>query len=89
MPSFFVVQLLSTSGFPVHHQFPELAQTRVHQVGDAIQPSPPLSPTSPPTLNHSQHQGLSSESPLRIWWTKHWSFSFSTVHQVNIQGGFL
>ena len=48
----------STSGFPVHHQFPELAQTHVHRVSDAIQPSHPLSSPSPPALNLSQHQGL-------------------------------
>ena len=48
----------STPGFPVHHQLPELAQTQVHQVGDTIQPSHPLSPRSPPTFNHFQHQGL-------------------------------
>ena len=48
----------SMPGFPVHHQFPELAQTHVHQVGDAIQPSHPLSTPSPPALNLSQHQGL-------------------------------
>ena len=45
-------------GFPVHHQFPELAQTHVHQVGDAIQPSHPLLSPSAPVLNLSQHQGL-------------------------------
>ena len=48
----------STPGFPVHHQLPELAQTHVHQVIDAIQPSHPLSSPSPPALNLSQHQGL-------------------------------
>ena len=48
----------SAPGFPVHHQILELAQTHVHWVGDAIQPSHPLSPPSPPTLNLSQHQGL-------------------------------
>ena len=48
----------STPGFPVHHQLPELAQTHVHWVGDAIQPSHPLSSPSPPTFNLSQHQGL-------------------------------
>ena len=48
----------STLGFPVHHQFLELTQTHVHQVGDAIQPSHPLSSPSPPTLNLSQHQSL-------------------------------
>ena len=45
-------------GFPVHHQLPELAQTRVHWVGDSIQPSHPLSPPSPPAFNLSQHQDL-------------------------------
>ena len=48
----------STSGFPVHHQLPELAQTHVHWVGDAIQSSHPLSSPSPPAFNLSQHQGL-------------------------------
>ena len=49
----------STPGFPVHHQHPESTQTHVHRVGDAIQPSHPLSSPSPPALNLSQHQGLS------------------------------
>ena len=48
----------STWGFPVHHQLPELAQTHVPRVSDAIQPSHPLSSPSPPTFNPSQHQGL-------------------------------
>ena len=48
----------STPGFPVHYQLPELDQTHVHQVGDAIQPSHPLSSSSPPAFNLSQHQGL-------------------------------
>ena len=48
----------STTGLPVHHQLPELAQTHVHQTGDAIQPSHPLSSPSPPVFNPSQHQGL-------------------------------
>ena len=48
----------STSGLPVHHQLPEFTQTHVHRVGDAIQPSQPLSSPSPPTLNFPQHQGL-------------------------------
>ena len=48
----------STPGFPFHHPFPELTQTHVHWVRDAIQPfHPPLSP-SPPAFNLSQHQGL-------------------------------
>ena len=48
----------STPGLPVHDQLPEFTQTHVHQVGDAIQPSHPLSSPSPPVPNPSQHQGL-------------------------------
>ena len=47
-----------TPGLPVHHQLLELAQTHVLWVGDAIQPSHPLSSPSPPAFNLSQHQGL-------------------------------
>ena len=64
-------------GFPVRHQRPELAKTHVHRIGDAIQPSHPLSSPSPPAYNLSQHQGLSNESVLHIRWPKYWSFSFS------------
>ena len=64
-------------GFPVHHQLPESSQTHVHPVCDAIQLSHPLSSPSPPTLNLSQHQGLSNESALHIRWPKNWSFSFN------------
>ena len=48
----------NTPGLPVHHQLPELSQTHVHQVSDAIQPSYPLSSPSPSAFNLSQHQGL-------------------------------
>ena len=48
----------STPGFPLLHYLPEFAQTHVHWVGDAIQPSHPLSSPSPPVLNLSHHQGL-------------------------------
>ena len=48
----------STPGFSVYHQIPELAQTHVHRVSDAIQPSHPLSSPSPPAFYLSQHQGL-------------------------------
>ena len=48
----------STSGFSVLHHIPELAQTHVHQVSDAIQPSHALSSPSLPAVNLSQHQGL-------------------------------
>ena len=61
----------SMPGSRVHHQLLELAQTHVHWVGDAIQPSHPLSSSSPPAFNLSQHQGLC------IRWPKYWSFSFS------------
>ena len=61
----------SMPGFPVHHQHPELAQTHVHCVNDAIQPSHPLSSSSPPAFNLSQHQGLfqwvSSSLPWHLW----------------------
>ena len=48
----------STPGFPVHHQLPELAQSHVHRVSDAIQPSHPLSSPSPSAFSLSQNQGL-------------------------------
>ena len=67
----------STPGLSVHHQFPEITQTHVHRVGDAIQPSHPLASCSPPAPNPSQHQGLSNESTLRMRWPKSCSFSFS------------
>ena len=46
----------SMPGLPVHHQLPDLAQTHVHPVSDAIQPSHPLLSPSPPALNLSQHE---------------------------------
>ena len=68
----------STPGFPVLHQLLELAQTHVHWVSDAIQPSHPLSPPSPPALNLSQHQVFfSNELALSSRWPKYWSFRFS------------
>jgi len=48
----------STPGLPAHHQLPELAQTHIHRVSDAIQPSHPLASSSLPAFNLSQHQGL-------------------------------
>ena len=66
----------SIPGFPVHHQLQELTQTHVHQVGDAIQPTHPLSSPSH-ALNLSQHRIFSDESALHIRWPKYWSFSFS------------
>ena len=67
----------STPGFPVHHQFLELAQTHVHQVGDAIQPSHPLLSPSPPAFNLFQHQGLFHRVSSLHQVAKYWGFSFS------------
>ena len=67
----------STPGFLVLYHVPELTQTHVHWVSDAIKPSHSLSSPSPPIFNFSQHQGLFNESALRIRWPKYWCFSFS------------
>ena len=67
----------STPGLPVHHQLPEFAQTHVHWVNDAIQPSHPLFPPSPPASVFSSIRVFSNDSALRIRWPKYWSFSFS------------
>ena len=68
-------------GFPVLHYLPEFAQTHVHWIRSAIQPSHPQSPTSPLALNLSQHQVFSSESALCIRWAKYWSFSVSPSNE--------
>ena len=62
----------SMPGLPVHHQLTESTQTHVHWVGDAIQPSHPLSSPSPPALNLSQHQDL-----FKWVSSSHQVFSFS------------
>ena len=67
----------SMPGLPVHHQLPELTQTHVHWVGDAIQPSHLCCPL---LLAHSIFPSirvLPNESVLHIRWPKYWSFSFS------------
>ena len=75
-----VAQSCPTLCDPMDHsmpdQLPESTQTRVHRVGDAIQPFHPLSSPSP-ALNLPQHQGFSNESAVLIGWPKYWSFSFS------------
>ena len=63
----------------------QLAQTLVHQVSDAIQPSHPLLFPSLPTFNLFQHQGLSNESVLRIWWPNIGVSASASVFPVNIQ----
>ena len=67
----------TTPGFPVHHQLPELTQTYFHWVGDAIQPSHPLSCNSPPAFNLSLHQGLFKWVSSSLRWPKFWRFGFS------------
>ena len=64
----------STSGFPVHHQLLELAQTHVHQVGDAIQPSHPL---SSPSYNQGNHLTLQPGTSFT------WKFSLE-IFQNNV-----
>ena len=69
----------STPGLPVHHQLPEFTQTHVHGVGDAIQPSHPLSsPSLPPPIPPSIRV-FSNESTLCMRWPKYRSFSFSII----------
>ena len=67
----------SMRGLPVHHQHLEFTKTHVHGVGDAIQPSHPLSSPSPPAPNPSHIRVFSNESTLHMRWPKYWSFSFS------------
>ena len=72
----------SMPGFPVLHSFPEFAQTHIHWVDDAIQPSHALSPSSPPALNLSQHQGLfqwvdSSHHVAKVLELQHQSFQWT------------
>ena len=67
----------SMSGLPVHRQLLEFTQTHVHWVGDAIQPSHPLSSPSPPTFNLSQHQSLFQWVNSSHKVPKYWSFSFN------------
>ena len=67
----------SMPGFPGHHQLPQLAQTHVHQVGDAIQPSHLHRPLLLPLSIFSSIRVFSNESVLHLRWPKYWSFSFS------------
>ena len=92
MCSFISVQLLShvwlfatpmgcsTPGFPVHHQLPELTQTHVHRITDAIQPSILFCPLLPPSIFPSIRV-FSNESVLHIRWPKYWSFSISSSNE--------
>ena len=80
----------STPGLPVHQQLLESTQTHIHRVDDAIQSSHPLSSTSPPALNRSQHQGLfqwvsSSHEVAKVLqyyrWPKYYSFNISPFNE--------
>ena len=68
---------LQHPSLPVHHQPLEPTQTHVHRVGDAIQPSHPLSSPSPLASIFPSLRVFCSESILHIRWPKYWSFSFS------------
>ena len=78
----------STPAFPILHYLPEFAQTHVHGVIDAIQPSHFLSPPSPPAFNLSQHRGFSNESALSIRWPNIGVSASVSVLPMNIQGWF-
>ena len=67
----------STPGLPFLHQLPELAQTHVHHVSDAIQPSHPCCPLLLLPSIFPSIRVFSNESALHIRWPKYWSFSFS------------
>ena len=76
----------STPGFPVHHQLPEFTQIHVHQVGDAIQPSHPLSSPSLSALILSQHQGLFQWVSSSHQVAKVCSSSFSISPEYSLEG---
>ena len=78
-PTFCNPMNLSMPGLPVHHQLPEFTQNHVHQVGDAIQPSHPLSSLSPPAPNPFQHQSLFQWVNSSHEVVKYWSFNFSII----------
>ena len=67
----------STPGFPVHHQLPELAQTHVHRVGNAMEPSHPLTSPSLPASVFPSIRVFINESDLHIRWLKYWNISFN------------
>ena len=76
----------STLGLSVHHQLPEFTQTCVHWIGDAIQPSHPVSSPSPPALNLSQHHDLFKWVSSSHQVTKYWGFSFK-ISPINEKPG--
>ena len=74
----------STPGFPVHHQLRELAQTHVHWVGDAIQPSYPLLSPSPAAfiINVGHYARLQSAS-TELWCFKKISCPYFSIQKVS------
>ena len=96
----FIVQLLSrvwlcepmncsTPGFPLLHYFLEFAQTHIHWVGDATQPSHPLSPPSPPAFSLSQHQSLFQWVSFISGGQRIGASASASVLPINIQDWFL
>ena len=67
----------SMPGLPFHHHLLDLAQIHVHWVGDAIQPSHPLLPSSLLPSVFPSIRVFSNESVHHIRWPKYWSFNFS------------
>ena len=77
-----------TPDFPVLHYLPEFAQTHVHWVDDAVQPSHPLSSLSPPAFNLSQHQGFSQSQIFASGGHSIGASASTSVLLMNIQGLF-
>ena len=73
--------LYSKPGSSVLHCLPDFAQIHVHWISDALQPSHPMSPPSPPALNLSSIKVFSSELALCIRWPNYWSFSISPSNE--------
>ena len=76
-PTLYDLMDCGTPGLPVHHQLPGLTQTPVHRIGDAIQPSHPLSSLTPPAFILAQHRGVFQQVSSSIRWPKYWSFTFN------------
>ena len=78
----------SMPGFPILYHLPELAQIHVHWIGDAIQPSRPLSSPFPPAFNLSQHQGLFQRQLFASGGQRIGASASAAVLPKNIQGWF-
>ena len=85
----------SKPGLPVHRQLPEFTPTHIHRVSDAIQPSHPLSSSSPPAPNPSQHQGLfqwvnSSHKVAKVleFQLQHQSFQWTPRTDIQLWGNY-